>query len=111
MPFFNPVVIMEEVVYFNDGKTEISEIVGENPNYNKVYMNITRKDNFTDIILSREKGDILYILSNVEKEKYSDYFKKKIEDDATTINNEKKMKEGPVPKRTKQSTLFDFIKK
>ncbi|AFN83615.1 hypothetical protein EROM_082010 [Encephalitozoon romaleae SJ-2008] len=102
---------MEEVVYFNDGKTEVNKVLDENPSYNKVYMKITRKDNVTDIILSREKGDILYILSSVEKEKYSDYFKNKTEDEATTINNEKKMKGGPIPKRTKQSTLFDFIKK
>ncbi|CAD26506.1 hypothetical protein [Encephalitozoon cuniculi GB-M1] len=100
----------EEITYFNNGKIDLDEIAKENQGYSKVYMNAVRKEGVTDIILSREKGDILYILSNTEKKKYSDYFKKKKEDKVFT-NNEKKESEGQPSKRTKQSTLFDFMKK
>ncbi|WEL39356.1 signal recognition particle 9 Srp9 [Encephalitozoon hellem] len=102
---------MEEHVYFNDGKTDINKIADKNSNYNKIYMNIKRRGNTTDITLSQGKGGILYILSSVKKEKYSDYFKKKAEDKNTTVGSERKVEELPVSKRTKQSTLFDFIKK
>ncbi|ADM12129.1 uncharacterized protein Eint_081990 [Encephalitozoon intestinalis ATCC 50506] len=101
----------EEVVYFNNGRKEFNKIADENPGYKRIYLNIKNKERITEITLSKERGDILYILSSIEKKKYTDYFKRKAKNEVVSAAKGKKEDKDQPPKRTKQTTLFDFIKK
>jgi len=102
----------KELIYFNHENMKLNDIANENLEYIRIYMNTSKQGNTTNIPLSKYEGDILYILSNIDNEKYSGYFKKEIIEGVESIDIDKKVTEqiNP-PKKMKQSNLFNFVKK
>lgn len=96
-----------EVTYFESEKTRLRDIAEEHPEYTRIYMNISREKNVTRITLSKDKGDVLYILSNVDGP-YSGYFRRKSAEEKCTDARSEQV--NPL-KRAKQSTLFNFTRK
>lgn len=101
----------QESTYFNNGDTDLGSMAEKNPEYTKIYMNVSKDNGVTTITLSKDRGDILYILSSTSNEKYSDYFRPRtaVKED---IDSARKGDEGTnAPKRVKQSTLLNFMKR
>lgn len=98
-------------VYFCNGKTELQRIAAENPGYARIYMSAVKRAGVTDIVLSKQKGETLYILSSVERRRYRDYFEEDLED-AEAFGAKEREDEGSQPsKKMKQSTLLGFVRK
>lgn len=101
----------EEIVYFDSPETRLTEMAKKHPDYVRIYMNVSKKENRTSITLSKHEGEVLYILSNVDKKNCSGYFKRTSFEQRNEDIDKKQEEKHNRAKRTKQSTLSSFIKK
>lgn len=115
-------IMKEEKTYFF-GDEDFAQIAQENPDYTKIYVNITTEDIKCDfnthlvkksiIKLSKDSGDILFAVSNTNYENIKDYFKvnsSKSNDTKTPIQ-EKSLDSVRQLTKTKPKTLEGFFKK
>jgi hypothetical protein len=101
-----------KVMYFMNKGINLDEVSTKHPDYTRIYMNVIKNENSTNITLSRDKGDVLYIVGNVDNERYSDYFLPNgFESKETKMDEQIGDNSSNPPKRSKQSTLFNFMAK
>lgn len=115
-------VMAEELTYFCN-TSDLSKITGEHPEYTKIYACFktvddkkisdnqgTFKRKKTVLSLSKNHGDFLYLVSNVNHDNVKDYFSisKPVFEKTEPTKNKTVLE--PV-KRTKQQTLESFFKK
>jgi hypothetical protein len=98
-----------EKTYFSSDGIDLEKIAAENPGYTRVFMNARKRGSTTVISLTRDRGDRLYIVSNISHERISDYFKYRegevVAGESVDVPGEAEEK----PKRKKQSNLLGFL--
>ena len=105
----------EEKTYFRteciSGKS-IEQIAEENPTYTRIYVCKMNEDGKTVLSLRKGDGDVLYIVSSVDRDNLRDYFTRL---DTTEVENSPPSKEKDptkrVIKKAKQQNLLSFFGK
>jgi hypothetical protein len=88
---------------------DLEKIASENPGYARIFMNSRKSGGTTLVSLTRDKGDKLYIVSNVFHERISDYLRYR--EEGLEAEKEAPVEAEDKPKRKKQSSLLSFLKK
>ncbi|KHN69263.1 hypothetical protein CWI42_091910 [Ordospora colligata] len=97
-------------IRFSNEDINLENYAALHPGYTKIYMNASKNGTHTEISLSKQNGEFLYIVSNYDA-KYCEYFKQAWIPNAVTCVDDLNEIKPSNPKKMKQSTLFDFMKK
>ncbi|KAH9410863.1 hypothetical protein HK407_09g15490 [Ordospora pajunii] len=103
--------MQNDVIRFSNEDVDLENFASLNLGYIKIYMNASKDGKHTEISLSKEDGDFLYIVTNVYNANYCEYFKQTPASNAVNRVEECSEIKSSNPKKMKQSTLFDFMKK
>lgn len=101
----------QEIICFNRQGSSINQVLKENPTYHQIYLNTKTEGNVTKIFLTKDKGELLYIVSNVKYDDVKKYFEKSTTTQTANVKPVETKQVAESVKRKKQTTLFSFMKK
>jgi len=107
----------EEIVLFSAPGCSLADEALAHPEYTRVFYNVTKEDGVSNVTLSFDHGQSLYILSNRRYQDMKKYFCIKGRSACSKMAaascsiSKSSMEDAATPKKLKQNNLLFFFKK